>query len=146
MKQLIIPILLLMVLAGVACKKKSDPLPTTMTFGLNKDTLWTTTDVTTDNQNAGTVYISAKSSDGSKSMDIALSGYTGGKKIFYVDYRGPGGNINGNTGLYRDGSYSIMARTGKITITEVTGPIMKGTFDLTYNRDNFTGSFTAPSK
>jgi len=139
--------ILLVAIAGLtACKKKEAALPTTMTFVLDKDTLWTTTNVVTDASTAGTAYITGTSKDGTQSLDIALSGFTGGKKTYTVDYRGAGGNINGNTGMYRNGSSSIMARTGKIVITEVANNVMKGTFDLYYQQSNFKGSFTAPLK
>jgi hypothetical protein len=133
-------------LAATSCKKKTTPLPTTMTFVLDKDTLWTTTNVQTDNKNNGTVYINAVSSDGQESLDITLSGYTGAKKTFLVDYRGTGGNINGNTGMYRNGTDAIMARAGKIVITSVSDELITGTFDLFYLQTNFKGSFTAPAK
>lgn len=139
-------LLVVATLAATACKKKEPALPTTMTFVLNKDTLWTTTNVVTDASTAGTAFIRGTSKDGTQSLDIALSGFTGAKKTFNVDYRGPGGNITGNTGMYRNGSNSIMARTGKIVVTEVANKVMKGTFDLYYQQSNFTGTFTAPLK
>lgn len=139
-------ILLPAIVCTTACKKKEPALPTTMTFVMDKDTLWTTTDVVTDASTPGTAYITGKSKDGTQSLDIALTGFTGGKKTYLVDYRGVGGNVNGNTGMYRNGSNSIMARTGKIVITEVANNVMKGTFDFYYLQSNFTGSFTAPLK
>jgi len=115
-----------------------------MTLVMGKDTLWTTTNVVTDNQNAGTVYINGTSPDGSQSLDITLSGFTSSKKTYTVDYRGPGGNMTGNTGHYRNGSTSMMARTGKITITDVSAELMKGTYDFYYLQSNFRGTFAAP--
>lgn len=126
-----------------SCKKKKDPLPVTMTFVLGKDTLWTTNNVVTDNENTGIVYITATNADKTQSLDLTLSEFTGGKKVYTVDYRGPGGNMTGNTGHYRDGSNSVMARAGKITITEVGSEVMTGTFDLHYLQTNFKGTFTA---
>ena len=146
MTRYLLAILIPAIMVVSACKKKSDPLPTTMTFFLDKDSLWTTKNVVTDASTAGTVYITGTSPDGSQSLDIALTGFTGGKKTYTVDYRGTGGNITGNTGMYRNGSNSIMARTGKIVITEVGNNVMKGTFDLYYQQSNFKGSFTAPLK
>jgi hypothetical protein len=143
MKKLIIPILTVLLAAG-ACKKKSDPpLPTTMTMVVNNDTLWTSTNVDTDNKDMGTVYIKGTSTDGNESLDLALSGFTNRKGTFVVDYRGTGGNINGNTGMYRKGSEAIMARAGRIVVTEVTETLINGTYDLYYLQTNFKGSFVA---
>ncbi len=139
-------LILAVIFFATACKKKSTPLPTSMIVVLDKDTAFTTTSVTTDNQNNGTLYITGKSADGTRSLDIAITGYTGSKKTFVVDYRGVGGNINGNTGLYRDGSSSIISRAGNIMITEVGGDLIKGTFDFYYLQNNFKGTFTAPAK
>jgi major membrane immunogen (membrane-anchored lipoprotein) len=146
MTKYLLAIMLPLIVASTGCKKKKDPLPTTMTFVMDKDTLWTTNNVVTDASTPGTVYITGTSKDGSQSLDIALTGFTGGKKTYTIDYRGTGGNITGNTGQYRNGSNSTMARTGKIVITEVANDVMKGTFDMYYLQSNFTGSFTAPLK
>jgi len=144
MKHLIIPILIVL-LAALACNKKSDPpLPTTMTMIVNNDTLWTTTKVTTDNKNKGIVYIKGTSADGNESLDLAISDFANRKNTFIVDYRGTGGNINGNTGLYRKGSEAIMARAGRIVVTEVSETLITGTYDLFYLQTNFKGTFVAP--
>jgi hypothetical protein len=134
------------ILALGACKKKSAPLPTAMTVIVDADTAFVTTNVVTDNRSGSTIYITGKSSDGSQSLDITLSGYTANKKTFVVDYRGVGGNINGNIGLYRNGSTSVISRAGKIIITEVGNSVIKGTFDLYYLQTNIKGSFTAPAQ
>lgn len=143
MKKLIIPVFAILLAAG-ACKKKSDPLPTTITMVVNNDTLWTSTNVDTDNKDMGTVYIKGTSTDGNESLDLALSGFTNRKGTFVVDYRGTGGNINGNTGMYRKGSEAIMARAGRIIVTEVSETLITGTYDLYYLQTNFKGSFVAP--
>jgi len=143
MKKLIIPVLTVLLAAG-ACKKKSDPLPTTITMVVNNDTLWTSTNVDTDNKDMGTVYIKGTSKDGNESLDLTISGFTNRKGTFVVDYRGTGGNINGNTGMYRKGSEAIMARAGRIIVTEVSETLIKGTYDLYYLQTNFKGSFVAP--
>jgi hypothetical protein len=143
MKKLIIPVFAILLAAG-ACKKKSDPLPTTITMVVNNDTLWTSTNVDTDNKDMGTVYIKGTSTDGNESLDLALSGFTNRKGTFVVDYRGTGGNINGNTGMYRKGSEAIMARAGRIVVTEVSETLITGTYDLYYLQTNFKGSFVAP--
>ena len=137
---------IILLLAFVACKKKSEPLPTAMTFVLDKDSLWTTTNVTTDNQNTGLVFIRGTSKDGTETLDIAISGFKADKGTFMVDYRGPGGNITGNTGMYKKGVNTIMASTGKIVITSVTDQVINGTFDFFYLQTNFKGAFTAPAK
>ena len=142
MKKLIIPVFTVLLAAG-ACKKKSDPLPTTMTMVVNNDTLWTSTNVDTDNKDMGTVYITGTSTDGNESLDLTISGFTNRKGTFVVDYRGPGGNINGNTGMYRKGSEAIMARAGRIVVTEVSETLINGTYDLYYLQTNFKGSFVA---
>lgn len=147
MKRILIPCVVVISLLSAACKKSNNaPLPTTMTFVLNKDTVWKSANVITDNQNTGTVFITGTSTDGSKSLAITLSGYTGKKQTFVVDYRGPGGNMTGNTGMYKDGSSGIAARAGKIVITEVSDKLIKGTFDLHYLQDDMLGSFTAPAR
>lgn len=143
MKKLIIPVLTVLLVAG-ACKKKSDPLPTTITMVVNNDTLWTSTNVDTDNKDMGTVYIRGNSTDGNESLDLTISGFTNRKGTFVVDYRGIGGNINGNTGMYRKGSEAIMARAGRIIVTEVSETLITGTYDLYYLQTNFKGSFVAP--
>ena len=117
-----------------------------MAFALNGDTIWTTTNVRTDNPQTGNIFITGTSEDGQKSMSIALTGYTGTKKTFLVDYRGPGGNMTGNTGMYKDGTTGIAARTGKIVITEVNGQILKGYFDLYFLQDEMRGNFVTSSK
>ena len=143
MKKLLLP-LILMIIAVSACQKKSDPLPTTITMVVNNDTLWTSTRVTTDNKNTGTVYIKGTSADGNESIDLTISGFANKKNTLVVDYRGTGGNINGNTGMYRKGSEAIMARAGRIIVTEVTDKLITGTYDLYYLQTNFKGSFVAP--
>jgi hypothetical protein len=143
MKKLIIPVLTVLLAAG-ACKKKSDPLPTTFIMVVNNDTLWTSTNVDTDNKDMGTVYIRGTSTDGNESLDLTISGFTNRKGTFVVDYRGTGGNINGNTGMYRKGSEAIMARAGRIIVTEVSETLIKGTYDLYYQQTNFKGAFVAP--
>ncbi len=147
MKRILIPCVVIITLLSIACKKKiSDPLPTNMTFVLNKDTVWKSANVITDNQNTGTIFITGTSSDGSKSLSLTLSGYAGKKQTFLVDYRGPGGNMTGNTGMYKDGSSGITARAGKIVVTEVTDKLIKGNFDLHYLQEDMLGSFTAPAR
>lgn len=140
----LLTISLLSFLYFTACKKKSDPLPTTITMVVNNDTLWTSTRVTTDNKNTGTVYIKGISTDGNESLDLTLSGFANKSNTFIVDYRGTGGNINGNTGMYRKGSEAIMARAGRIIITKVTETLITGTYDLYYLQTNFKGTFVAP--
>ena len=98
MKRILIPCVVIITLLSIACKKKiSDPLPTNMTFVLNKDTVWKSANVITDNQNTGTIFITGTSSDGSKCLSLTLSGFPCKKQTFLVDYRGPGGNMTGNT-------------------------------------------------
>jgi len=140
-------IFLLPLTVAVACnKKKSNPVPTRMAFALNGDTIWTTNDVRTDNPQNGNIFITGTTADGQKSMSIGLTGYTGTKKTFLVDYRGPGGNMTGNTGMYKDGTTGITARTGKIVITEVNGDILRGYFDLHFLQDDMKGTFLTSSK
>lgn len=145
MRKYLALLMLALIFTTAACKKKKDKLPTTMTVVVDKDTVWTTSNVTTDASNAGIIFISATSGDGNGSMDISLSNYNGAKGTFLVDYRGPGGNITGNTGTYRKGNEVTNARTGKIVVTAVTGTLITGTFNLYYSQTNITGSFSAPT-
>ncbi len=145
MKKYIAFFLLAVIFTSMACKKKKETLPSTMTVVVDKDTVWTTTNVATDASNAGKVYITGTNSDGIGRMDIAISNYQGIKGTFQVDNRGPGGNIYGNTGTYKNASTTIDARTGKIVVTEVTDKLIKGTFDLYFSQTNIKGSFTAPA-
>lgn len=135
-------------LVVAACKKKdnSPSLPTTMTVVVNKDTAWTSTNVTTDNKNTGTVYITGKSPDGNSSMELTISGYDGTKKTYTIDYRGPGGNIYGNLAQYKDDTSFVVSRSGRIVITGVTQTMISGTFKMYYLQTEINGSFEAPVK
>jgi len=140
-------LVLLAVAALGACKKKSDRPATTMSVTVNGDSAFTTTNVVTDNQGNGTVYISGISSATNERVDLAITGFTEGAKAYYIDYRGTGGNINGNTGKYTKGSNLTEARTGNIYVTSVTGNTITGSFNLYSNQQtNINGTFTAAKK
>mgnify|MGYP001810747949 CR=1 FL=1 len=131
-------------LSAVACGKKEAALPTDFRLKYNKDTIMVTSNVSTDNKNTGTIYITARTSDGAQTMELAISGYKGVRGSFGVDYRGPGGNMTGNTGRYSTATTTSMARSGTISITEVSGGLIKGNFTLFYQSDEWRGSFAAP--
>ncbi len=140
---------LLLAVAGTlaaACGKKETALPTDFRMKYDKDTILVTNAVTTDNKGTGTVYITAMSTDGKQKMEITLSGYKGVRGAFQVDYRGAGGNMTGNTGMYAVGSNVAMARSGNINVTEVSGGLIKGNFTLFYQNSEMRGSFAAPEK
>ena len=143
-------IALLLAIAGTiavsACGKKETALPTDFRLKYDKDTIMVTNVVTTDNKGTGIVYITAVSTDGKQKMEIALSGYKGVRGAFQVDYRGPGGNMTGNTGMYTVGTSVAMARSGNINVTAVEGGLIKGNFTLFYQSSELRGSFSAPEK
>ncbi|GAA4470113.1 hypothetical protein GCM10023093_30680 [Nemorincola caseinilytica] len=146
MKKILSIVAILLVTLSMACKKKQDKvLPTDMRAALDKDTVLVTSNVTNTISN-GVMYIEGVSDDGGRELELAITGFTGAKKIFTIDYRGPGGNMTGNTGSYKDGSNMIMARNGKISVTEVTADVIKGTFTLFYMQAEIRGTFTAPRK
>ena len=141
MKNFLYALVLLFTLA--ACKKHSDRPAVWMTMLLNSDTAWTTTNVSTDNQNSGNVYITGTNSATNEQISLAISGFVEGKKAYYIDYRGVGGNITGNTGTYSKGSGLLYASTGNIFVTSVTGNTINGSFDLYLPNQHINGFFTA---
>jgi hypothetical protein len=141
-------IVLLWAMAGtmLACKKKETPLPTDFRMRYDKDTVLVTNIVDTDDRGTGLVYITARSTDGKQKMEFTLSGFKGLKGAFQVDYRGAGGNITGNMAMYAVGTDVIMARSGNINVTDVSGGLIKGNFTLFYQSSEMRGTFAAPEK
>lgn len=134
------------ILTIAACGKKNAALPTDFRMKYNKDTIMVTNNVTIDDKKTGTIYITAQTADGVHTMELALTGYKGVRGSFAVDYRGPGGNMTGNTGKYTKGTYVIVARSGSINVTGVSGGLIKGNFTLFYQNDEWRGTFAAPEK
>lgn len=133
----------LVIILNAGCKKKGgDNLPVTLSATITKDSAFTTTNVTTTNEGNGTVYIVAKGGY-DQEIDMALTGVTGTKQTFKIDYRGVGGNITGNTLQYRKGSTSFMTTFGQMQVTSVSGNLMYGTFSAHFDYTDVEGTFTA---
>ena len=144
MRKIAVIFCLLVVGLCMACHKEDEKvLPTDMRVKVDNDTAMITTNVTTTN-GTGVVYINGVTNDGSRKVELAITGYAGKKNIFVIDYRGPGGNMTGNTLVYKNGAELVNARSGNITITSVETDIIKGTFDAFYQQMVIRGSFTAP--
>lgn len=144
MKQIITTLTLLLIVFCLACKKKEKVLPTDMRAAVNKDTVMRTTYVTAKSSTAGPIYINGVTEDGDQKLMLTITGYQGVKGVFKIDYRGPGGNMTGNTGYYLKGINEVMARSGNITITAVEADVLRGTFTLFYDQTEIRGSFVSP--
>lgn len=125
-----------------SCKKKEEQIPVTLTAKITYDSAFTTTNVRTDNQNNGIVYLTAKGGN-DQEIKIMLSDFVEAKKTYLIDYRGTGGNITGNTLMYRKGSNAVMARGGSVRVTEVTNKTFTATYSSYFQGVDITGTFTA---
>lgn len=114
-----------------------------MTMAINTDTVWKTTELTTDNQNNGVVYITGTNAATDEKISLTINNFVESKKAYYIDYRGVGGNVNGNMAAYSKGSSLYYASTGNIYVTSVTGNAINGTFDLFMPSQRINGVFTA---
>ncbi len=146
MKKYFIYGLLILTSGMAACNKdKGTPIPTEMTTVWNGDSLWTTTNVTTDASNAGLLFITGKSPDGTEKISLSISDYKGRPGTFEIDYSGTGGNTKVNMGQFTNGTEMIVARVGKVVIDVVTNTFITGKYELHYMQEHIIGTFTAPT-
>jgi hypothetical protein len=144
MKKVTIPVLLLLVLtAFVSCKKKSQ-IYTTMTVQVSGDSAWTTTDVTTENDNNEIVYISGYDDSSDKTISLTLNGYEPGNRTYIINTPGSVPASNQSQALYTSGGIGSSANSGQIVITNTTTKVLMGTFNFDGGKIQVSGTFSAP--
>ena len=132
--------LLLSVIFFSACKKASTPVKTTMTLYFNGDSSWTSSNVTTQNDGSGTVYITGNSADGNNSLALDIGDYRAGNATYTI------ASINtphGSFASYETVGTAYAAVSGQIVVTDYSTNTIQGSFSFTSAKANISGTFTA---
>jgi len=129
----------------LSCKKQSS-MPTKMTVQVTGDSTWTTTDVTTDNNQNQFLYITGYNNTSNKTITLNLSGYEPGGHSYAVSTN-PTGTMPSSgqsQATYTSGANAYNASSGTVTVTNTTTKVLMGTFDFYCGNIHVTGSFSAP--